>query len=183
MTANGIARNIFMALMTMGSCFAQPTESPYTVIKEFLGLTTDQEQKLLKMQFDHIDFLNGKGQRVIQVNQEINDETVKPTIDSNALGVRYLELEVICREARTAAVTLAKNSLTVLTDSQKTKLKQLEAAMSLYAAISEAQSLSLLPGGSFYGGASALIINILTSPNPGVYSYYANPSPGCRYPY
>ena len=182
MTAHGIARNVFMALMTISGCFAQPTESPYTVIKEFLGLTTDQEQKLLKMQFHHIEFLNGKGERVFQVNQEINAETGKASLDSNALGVRYLELEVICREAKTAAITLAKNSQTVLTDSQKTKLKQLEAAMSLYAAISEGQSLSLLPGGSFYGGA-ALIRNVLTSPNPGVYSYYANPSPGCRYPY
>jgi hypothetical protein len=185
MTVYGIVRSIFLVGFIAGGCFAQPTESPFKVIKEFLALTADQESKLLKMQADHIEFLRGKGDRAGQVYQEINEETTKATLDSNALGVRYMELEVICREAKAASTTLAKNSLTVLTDSQKTKLMQLEVALNLGNAIYEAQYLSLLPGFGFYGGNPAFspILSIQPARNlTGLVYYNLNPYPGCRYP-
>ena len=81
-----------------------------------------------------------------QVNQEIDQETVKPSLDAAALGVRYLELEVICREMKAAATGISVSSLAVLTDPQKIKLMQLEDAAKLAPIISQAQSLGFLPG-------------------------------------
>jgi hypothetical protein len=37
-----------------------------------------------------------KQNRVSQVQTEIGDETAKSSLDANAIGVRYVEIETIC---------------------------------------------------------------------------------------
>ena len=125
-----------------------PPYDPYTEVKKFLNLTVDQSSTLNSIQTQYQLVFNNKMLRVNQVNQEIDQETVKPSLDSTALGVRYLELEVICREMKAATAGISISSLAVLTDTQKTKLKQLEDAQKLSPTIAQAQSLGLLAGGS-----------------------------------
>ena len=120
---------------------------PFAEIKQFLSLTNDQYAKLLAINAQYSRLTQNKQERAAQVNLEINEETAKPNLDAMALGVRYLELEVICRELRDAAAAIPASSLTVLTDDQKVKLKQLDDALKLGQTISEGKSLGLLPGG------------------------------------
>ena len=100
-------------------------------------MTNDQIEKMTQAQVNYSRFEDNKRERVFQVNLEINQETAKPSIDAMALGVRYLELEVICRELREASAAIPKNNLALLTDAQKAKLKILEDAISLAPTISQ----------------------------------------------
>ncbi len=133
----------------LGQAFPEIPSSQYAALKQLLGLTDDQVSKMIQAQTENAQFAEGKQRRIAQVNSEIDEETAKSSLDAMALGVRYLELEVICRELRDAATALPKRNLALLTDGQKVKLKVLEEAVSLAPTISQAQSLQLLPGGMF----------------------------------
>ena len=170
-------QTILIGLLSL-SCWGQsapPTPidapDPFAALKQFLSLTNDQYSKLLGVtaQYNRLTFQ--KQERISDVNLEIDQETAKPNLDAMALGVRYLELEVICRELRAAAASIPASSLAILTDAQKAKLKQLEDALKLNPAISQAQGLGLLPGGSvrstsyasFLVGQVSPSINFLTT--------------------
>lgn len=178
MTTHGFFRNLLLAGFTIATCFPQTgVPFPLPLLKEFLSLTNDQITRLIQIQSDYYDFIQGKNERVTQVDQEITRETNRAVLDSNALGVRYLELEVICREAKGARATLAKSNLALLTDAQKLKLNQLEAAMNLGDTIYEAQYINLLPGGNPNSNPSLnLIQRILTAPSNYFYAF-----PGCLF--
>ena len=79
-----------------------------------------------------------------QVQSEIRDETAKSPLDPAALGIRYAEIETICRNVRDEAVAMQTRNLTVLTDAQKLKLKALDDAIKLQPVINEAQKAGLL---------------------------------------
>ena len=148
---------------------------PYADLEQFLSITNDQYAKLIAISAQYTRLTQTKQERAFQVNLEINQETAKPDLDSMALGVRYLELEVICRELREAAAAIPASSLAILTDVQKTRLKQLDDAMKLGQTISQAQSLGLLPGGS-HGNISFTLIA-----RTGDFSFQ-NFQVGCRTP-
>ncbi len=157
-------RNLFLGLVMIGFGFGQalpPTPinppDPYAALKQLVGLTNDQITKMTQAQVNYSRFEDNKRERMFQVNWEIEQEASKPSIDAMALGVRYLELEVICRELREAAAAIPKNNLAQLTDAQKAKLKLLEDAMNLAPTISQAQALQLLPGSSGFNYASFLL--------------------------
>ena len=157
-------RNLFLGLVMIGFGFGQalpptPINPPdsYAALKQLIGLTNDQITKMTQAQVNYSRLEDNKRERAFQVNLEIDQETAKPSIDANALGVRYLELEVICRELREAAAAIPKNNLALLTDAQKAKLKLLEDAMNLAPTISQAQALQLLPGSSGFSFASFLL--------------------------
>ena len=62
---------------------------------------------------------------------EIAAETARENLDAMALGLRYLELEVNCREVTEAFGKLRTQNLALLNDSRKVKLKVLEDALKL----------------------------------------------------
>ena len=148
---------------------------PFAEVKQFFGLTADQSSKIDSIQTQYQLLAQNKLARVGQVNQEIDLETAKPDLDATAIGVRYLELEVICREIKAAATGISVSSLAVLTDAQKIKLKQLEDASKLAPAISQAQTLGLLSGPGL-GSAGWFNTNGFTIALP-QFSFYF---PGCR---
>ena len=156
-----------IAILAIGNCMGQAVpkipSSQYEALKQLLGLTDDQVSKMIQAQTENAQYAEGKQRRIFQVNAEIDEETVKASLDAMALGVRYLELEVICRELRDAAAAIPKKNLGLLTDAQKVKLKILEDAVSLAPAISQAQSLQLLPGGGIF--FSGRIIPVIISQN------------------
>jgi hypothetical protein len=50
---------------------------------------------------------------------EIGEETVKSLLDANAIGVRYVEIETICREMTEHANLVRARNLDVLNQDQK----------------------------------------------------------------
>ena len=143
---------LLLTILATGICLGQALpeipSSQYTALKQLLGLSDDQVSKMIQVQTENALFAQEKQRRISQVNAEIDEETAKASLDAMALGVRHLELEVICRELRDATAALPKKNLALLTDGQKLKLKILEDAVSLAPTIAQAQSLQLLPGNS-----------------------------------
>ena len=78
------------------------------------------------------------------VQSEIADETVKEALDPVALGVRYVELEVICREMKNQMAVYQKKNIGGLTVAQQAKLAALRDAIKLASIISEAQTVNLI---------------------------------------
>lgn len=152
-----------IAILAIGTCLGQALPpvpiSQNAAVKQLLGLTDDQVSKMVQAQTENALFAEGKLRRIFQVNAEIDEETSKASLDAMALGVRYLELEVICRELRDAAAEIPKKNLGLLTDGQKVKMKILEEAVSLAPTIAQAQSLQLLPGRVFSGRIIPVIIS------------------------
>ena len=113
-------------------------------------------QTILADNDDYNRFTADKQNRIRQVQTEIADETGKSTLDPNALGIRYAEIEGICREMRDKAATSQKQNLAVLNDVQKSRLNILSDALKLAPVISDAQSGNLLGGSTFapYGFTS-----------------------------
>ncbi|MGC4053596.1 MAG: hypothetical protein QM757_30780 [Paludibaculum sp.] len=130
---------------------------PQTLIT-YLGLTDSQAQQIVKNNDSYADLVAQKNSRIWQVQSEISDETAKDPIDPSALGVRYMEVELICRDIKKAGDDLRKNNLALLTDAQKVKLTALEEAMKLAPVYSDAQSAYLLAG-TRSGDFSALLGN------------------------
>lgn len=94
---------------------------------------------------------------MFQVQSEIGDETAKSPLDPAGLGIRYAEIETICRNVRDEGVSVQTRNLTLLTDAQKVKLKALDDAYKLLPVINEAQNAGLLSPPAPYAGVPGLI--------------------------
>jgi hypothetical protein len=124
-------------------------------IQAYLGLTSDQIARLVQNLTDYNQLVAQRQQRIYQVQSEIRDETAKSPLDPAALGIRYAEIESICRNVHDEAVAAQTRNLAILTDAQKAKLKALEDAVKLLPVINEAQNVGILappgPNGIIYG--------------------------------
>ena len=145
-------------------------------VKEFLQLSDSQVQSIFTNNDEYGRWALGKQSRIRQVQTEIAQETVKQNLDPMALGVRYTEIELICRDIRQQVPVYLKKNTDVLTESQKAKLKVLEDAVKLAPVISEAQNGNLISGGSSYSTGS--LASFLTIP-ASFGSIYA-PVSGCN---
>jgi len=121
-----------------------PPIMAFQELRVYLGLTDTQVSQLLQNLDDYSRLVSQRQQRIFQVQSEIRDETAKSPLDPAALGIRYAEIETICRNVRDEAAATQTRNLSVLTDAQKVKLKALEDAMKLQPVINEAQNAGLL---------------------------------------
>src|SRR5882762_8930947 len=121
-----------------------PPTIAFQQLRAYLGLTDTQVSQLLQNLNDYSTLVSQRQQRMFQVQSEIRDETAKSPLDPAALGVRYAEIETICRNVRDEAAATQTRNLTVLTDAQKVKLKALDDAYKLLPVINEAQNAGLL---------------------------------------
>ena len=117
---------------------------PFQQVKVYLGLTDTQLTQIVINLNDYGRLVAQRQQRVFQVQSEIQVETAKSPLDPAALGIRYAEIEAICRNVRDEANAAQSRNLAVLTDAQKAKLKALDDAYKLFPIISEAQNAGLL---------------------------------------
>ena len=113
--------------------------SPFGQVKQFLQLSDSQVQSILANNDEYNRWAAEKQARVLQVQSEIAEETAKDPLDPGALGIRYAEIEMICRQMRDRTREGRAKNLAVLTPDQRTKLKVLEDALALAPAITEAQ--------------------------------------------
>ncbi len=159
--------------VSYGQAFLLP--NPYPDLKQYLSLTDAQYQSIVRNQSNFGDLVESKQERIRKVNVEIFVETNRESLDAMALGVRYLELEVICREVTDAYARLRTQNMALLTDAQKVKIKDLEDALKLNVVIQQAQSVNLIVGTTGISNSAYFLTGILL---PG----FSNPTtfPGCR---
>jgi hypothetical protein len=150
---------------------AQLTPTPLLTfppaLQTYLELTRDQVTAIQRLNSASSQFQLEKMQRSAQVQVEIAQETAKPTLDSMALGLRYVELEAIRRELAADQEKTYNEIQKLLTDPQKTKVQALTAAMRMQGLICDAQSQNILPGA---GGIPNIIpggpVPVTRIPNP-----------------
>ena len=124
-------------------------------IKQYLQLTDTQVEAIKKNGQQFNNWLVPKLQRMTQVRSEISVETGKEVLDPMALGLRYVEIEAICRQIGEHEEQARKDNAAALTEPQRAKLKTLDDAAKLFPLISEAQSAYLLPGPRVFATVSA----------------------------
>ena len=121
-------------LLMCASAWAQTDRwfyQPLGQLKDFLQLSDGQLQSILTNNEEHNRWSSEKQTRISQLQTEIAQETAKDRLDPNALGVRYAEVETICREMKDRVNVSRTRNLAVLSQDQKTKLKVLEDAVKL----------------------------------------------------
>jgi hypothetical protein len=138
-----------VSLLIAASAWSQTVPSPWFYqplgqVQQFLQLTDAQLQTILTNNGDYNQFARTKQTRISQLQSEIATETAKDTLDPMALGIRYAEIETVCREMKDQALTYQQKNASVLTDPQKAKLQVLQDAMKLAPVISDAQSGNLI---------------------------------------
>lgn len=130
------------AFLAAGSAAAQNPfygYQPLGRVSQFLELTAAQTESILTHNDEYNRWASEKQQRIRQVQSEIVDETARDPLDPAALGVRYAEIEGICREMKDKANELRTRNLDVLNAEQKIRLQILEEALRLAPVINEAQ--------------------------------------------
>ena len=150
-----------------------PLAPPYPQLTQYFGFSTTQVGKIQSLNAAFQLYLGIKYARVNQVQQELTIETAKTALDPMALGIRYEELELICREAKNTQAELVKNVQAVLTPAQQPKWQVLQDAFKLMPVIQEAQQANLLPGGaSPVAALTSGVVSTLVGGNANL--------PGCR---
>ena len=165
---------MMLALAAMLPAAAQGPGDPapgrlWPQLVKYLELTSQQTLELARIELEWQRFLATKARRAAQVEREIRQVTLAEVIDPLALGVRYAELEAICRESRDAERRVREQARKVLNAQQTARLASLEQAYRLLPVIAEADSAHLLD-----------------APLPGLNLAAVNPAlprayPGCRF--
>lgn len=135
--------------------------TPLGQVKEFLQLSDAQVQTILSNNDEYNRWSSTRQSRIFQVQSEIAQETVKENLDPAALGIRYAEIELICRDMKDRANQYRTRNLSVLDPAQLAKIKVLEDALKLAPTISEAQSGNLV--GAITSAPSSFISSSISS--------------------
>lgn len=121
-----------------------PGYQPLGRIKAFLQLSDVQLQSLLTINDEYNRWAFGRQSRIAEVQAELVEETDRSPLSPYAIGIRYAEIETICREMRDEAYKYRTYNLNVLSQDQKARLKVLEEAMQLFSVVLEGQSGNLI---------------------------------------
>jgi hypothetical protein len=172
-------------LLIAASAWAQTVPNPWFYqplgqVQQYLQLTDAQLQTILTNNGDYNQFVITKQSRISQLQSEIATETAKDSLDPMALGVRYAEIETICRDLKNQAGTYQQKNTSVLTDPQKAKLQVLVDAVKLAPVISDAQSGNLI-GSSTY--APLFFTSTSTGTTSGSVGGILGPVSGCYSPF
>jgi hypothetical protein len=143
---------LLFSLLLLGSISARAQvifpgrdlQLPVQQVKAYLGLTDVQVSQIVLNLNDYGRLASQRQQRIFQVQSEIQQETAKSPLDPSALGIRYAEIEAICRTVKDEAAAAQRRNLALLTDAQAVKVKALEDALKLAPMINEAHQAGLL---------------------------------------
>ncbi len=164
---------ILMALLAAWPAAAQnPAEQMpvrlWPQIVRYLELTPQQILELVRIQAEWNRYLAVKSRRAAQVENELREATLAEVVDPMALGLRYLELEAICRESRDTDRKYHEQARKLMSEPQKAKLAVLEQAYRLLPVIAEADAAKLMDAP-------------LPGLNVGALGLPADSYPGCRF--
>ena len=117
-----------------------------SLLDQYLEITPEQSRRFNENEAEFTRWSFDKIRRVAQVRSEISQETSKPQLDPFAIGVRYVEVEAICRQGREQLDELRRKNVGILNTAQRAKLSVLNEALKLLPVIREAQGRNLLEG-------------------------------------
>jgi hypothetical protein len=142
---------LFAASVGLVSAQTSPNPGPPVLVgpvpqalRLFLGLTDEQVKLIADKNIEFNRFVAEKNRRQRQVQAEIAAETRKETLDPMALGLRYMELELIRREIRAAEDKLRADLRKALSGEQLAKLDALQKALELLPLYMQAAGVHLL---------------------------------------
>jgi len=147
-----MVRTLALLLVTVIPACAQPEGFDSGVpaeLVQFLELRPEQKSAIESANAEHREFISTKQLRLLQVTREINEELDRPALDPDALGVRYAEVEAMCRDIDDRGKRLRRNNVASLTDAQRAKLKMLEDALRLAGLILDARAGRLVENVQF----------------------------------
>lgn len=113
-------------------------------VREHLSLTEEQVERIQALQARYSAYAGPKVLRRLQVEQEIAQEAARESLDALALGLRYVELEVIRRELAEERTKTVAAVRALLTEAQKGRAAELERALRDYATACSAAAAFLL---------------------------------------
>jgi hypothetical protein len=173
---------VFFSSLTWAQTVPSPWfYKPLGQVQQYLQLTDAQLQTILANNGEYNQLAATKQTRISQLQTEIATEAAKEALDLMALGVRYAEIETICRELKDQAGTYQQKNAAVLTDPQKAKLQAPQDAMNLAPIISDAQSGNLI-GSSAYPPLFFTSTSAFTSTSGAVLGGIIGPVGGCYSP-
>ena len=117
---------------------------PQTRLGAYLEITREQHTSLQAIETKINQYVSGRTLRVFQLEVEIRQERERERLDAEAIGMRYVELETICRDMRRRYREAMAEARGLLTGGQLARLKVLEEAVSLLPAVAEADKARLL---------------------------------------
>lgn len=110
----------------------------------YLGLSDERARVLGGEKRAFGEWMQTRYERGVEVQKELAKETGRSPLNPMALGVRYAELEMLRREVEERGLALVAANVGSLTEAQRGRLGELEAAMRLARIGNEAQVLQVL---------------------------------------
>lgn len=138
-------RRAVAGLLFAAACSAQVVipSTRYAVISGYLGLSSDQLNRLLSNVFRTL--LDRPISRIADLNEEIAAETRQPQPDAAAIGIRYEQIETLCREEASTRRGIVPEQMRILTEAQRALIPELEGVPRLLPLVSSAESVYLIP--------------------------------------
>src|SRR5258707_15832340 len=103
---------IFLPLLFSALSISAEAQPALPQLKAYLALTDAQISQIGQNLTQYSQLVNQRQQRMFQVQGEIQQETAKSPLDPMALGMRYAEIETICRNVNDEAVAAKHRNLT-----------------------------------------------------------------------
>ena len=137
-------------LLAQGPPSDPPMAPKHDELKQAIGLTDDQVQKLMDLRHQERDALRSVHQQMRDKGKTLHAALDSSSPDPAALGTLLLEMKSLRGQVRETNDNYRQQALGLLNGEQKAKLKQLEDAAKLAPAIHQGVGLNLLapPGGS-----------------------------------
>jgi Spy/CpxP family protein refolding chaperone len=127
---------------------ARPAQAPAAgkALQEQLQLSDQQMTQLRDLRKQQFEAMKPQLQQLRTAAQSLRDLTQSANPDAAAVGKQTLEVKNLREQIRAGREDLDKKSRAILTPQQLEKLKDLEAAMKMFAAARQAQALGLIEG-------------------------------------
>lgn len=173
---------LLLPLLATAQIFSGPRP---TALIQYLTLTPAQLNALDANNANLQRVVSEKVNRQAQLMREISIENNKTPLDPMALGLRYAEVETICRDIRDAENRARQDNIAVLTEPQRVRLRALEEAVRLVPVAQQAESMRLADFGAitFLSGSTDFASLLLGFPPtggagstcPGFFGFSARP--------
>ena len=135
---------VCLALPVSSQIVPIPHFSRLPQVREFLDLTEEQVDAISQNNGSYNRWAEAKQRRIWQVQREIFDWTGAEPLDASQLGIRYAEIEMICRQMLAEGNRYRQLNLDSLSDAQRAKLEVLEEVLRLFSTASEARDANLV---------------------------------------
>ncbi|MCP5111501.1 MAG: hypothetical protein GY953_11770 [bacterium] len=131
--------------LLLAASFLAYSQAP-PAVHEFLNLTQEQFVTITQNNESFNSWSQEKQRRIHQVQREIAEWTAAEPLDPTQLGVRYAEIEAICRRMVNESLRYRKLNREALNQEQLAKLAVLEEVLRLHPTAASAVGANLLAG-------------------------------------